>query len=220
MTNNSSTPNPNTGPTSVITVSFRGDSEAYEALATLQEVDLQGQVKLQSAAVVERSHDGRVTEKVQIRDDSLEGTLDDGLIGLLIGVIGGPLGVLIGGATGVLIGSMFDLEDTDATESVLSEIAQAVRPGHTALLAQVTEQSPEDVDSAMRPVGGTVLRRPVDEVEAEIAAAEEAQREAKRTACKELRHAQHEKRDMQVHEKVRELKVKLSEDKPRARAAS
>ena len=56
----------------------------------------------------------------------------------------------------------------------------------------VLEQSPEAIDAAMSGIGGTVLRRPVAEVEAEIAAAEEAERTAKREARKELLRTRHE----------------------------
>ena len=91
-----------------------------------------------------------------------------------------------------MVGSLVDLDEAEETESVLSQISASVRPGHTALLAQVTEQSPEVVDTAMARLGGTVLRRPVADVEAEIAAAEKAQREAKREAAKELRRGRRE----------------------------
>jgi ABC-type lipoprotein release transport system permease subunit len=67
------------------------------------------------------------------------------MLGLLLGIIGGPLGVLIGGTYGLLVGSLFDLDEAERTESVLSEISASVRPGHTALRAQVTEHSPEVV---------------------------------------------------------------------------
>jgi hypothetical protein len=54
------------------------------------------------------------------------------------------------------------------------------------VLAEVDEQNDEVVDQAMARLGGTVLRRSVDDVEAEIAAAEHAQRAAKREARKQL----------------------------------
>jgi uncharacterized membrane protein len=109
-----------------------------------------------------------------------------GLVGLVIGVLDGPLGILIGGATGLLIRSLVDIDDADDTESVLSDISKSVRVGLTALLAELTEQSSEVIDTAIARLGGTVLRRSVDEVEAEIAAAEKARREAKKQAFKEL----------------------------------
>jgi uncharacterized membrane protein len=109
------------------------------------------------------------------------------------------VGVLVGGTYGLMVGSLFDLGEAEETQSVLSQISTSVRPGRTALLAQITEQSPEIVDVTMSRLGGTVLRRPVDEVEAEIAAVEQAQREATREANKE-----------QVQAKVQHLKATLS----------
>jgi hypothetical protein len=124
-------------------------------------------------------------------------------------VLGGPLGVLIGGATGLLIGSLFDLDDEDEDESVLSEIARAARVGHETLLAEVDEPSPEVLDNAMASLSGSVLRRPVVDVEAEIAAAEEAQKAAKREARKVLREQRREKARSEVHELIERLKAKL-----------
>jgi hypothetical protein len=92
---------------------------------------------------------------------------------------------------------------------VLSQISASVRPGHTGLLAQVTEQSPEVVDSAMARLGGTVLRRPVEDVEAEVAAAEKAQRQAKREAARELRRARRERDKEHASAEIDQLKAKL-----------
>jgi len=85
----------------------------------------------------------------------------------------------------------------------------SVRVGHTSLLADVSEQSPDVIDTAMARLGGTVVRRSVDDVEAEIAAAEKAQHEAKKQARKELLKARHEQRKEEIHAKVEELKAKL-----------
>ena len=147
--------------------------------------------------------------KDEAGDHSLVGTASGGLIGLLIGILGGPLGVLLGGATGLLLGSLYDLDDADTTESALGEVSKSVQVGRNSLLAQVVEQSPEVLDTAMARLGGTVLRRPVYEIEDEIARAQEAQRDAKKQANAKLREARHEKTRAQAHAKVEELKSKL-----------
>jgi uncharacterized membrane protein len=196
-------------PENVVDVDFTDDDSAFQALTTLKELDSQGQIKVVEAAVVARGDDGRIQTKDQVGDDNLAGTASGGIVGLLIGVIGGPLGVLLGGATGLLVGSLYDLADADDTDSALSEVSKTVQAGRNAVLAQVVEQSPEVVDTAMARLSGTVLRRPVYEVENEIAAAQEAQREAKKEARKKLREARHEKRQEEAHAKVEELKAKL-----------
>ena len=200
-------------PDNVIVVGFADDDRAYEAMTTLNELASQGQIGLAEAAVVTRDDDGHIEVKDQTANARFAGTASGGLVGLLIGILGGPLGVLIGGATGLAVGSLFDLADADDTDSVLSDVSRNVQVGRTALLAQVGEQSPAVVDTAMSRLGGTTLRRPVYEVEAEIAAAQEAQREAKKEARKALRKARHEKNRAEVQAKVDELKAKLHHDK-------
>jgi uncharacterized membrane protein len=174
----------------VLAITFADDQNAFAGLTALKELDDQGQVGLTGAAVVIRNLDGSIEIKDEVGDVGYAGTATGGIIGLLVGILGGPLGILIGGATGVLIGSLFDLDDIDDSESVLSEMSHSVLVDRNSVLAEVSEQSSEVVDSAMERLGGLVVRRDVYDVEAEIAAAEEAQRAAK----KEARRLLHEKR--------------------------
>jgi uncharacterized membrane protein len=198
----------------VLAINFTDDGNAYEALTTLKELDEQGQVKLEGAAVVLRSEDGSIAVKDEVGDIGYEGTATGGVIGLIVGILGGPIGVLVGGATGVLLGSLFDLDDVDETESVLAEMSRTVRPGHLAVLAVVDEQNREIIDAAMLRLNGMILRLPLIDVEAEIAAAEEAQRAAKKEARKALREARREERKEKIQAKVAELKSKLHIDRP------
>ena len=209
-------------PNNVLVVTFGEDPEndknAFQALTDLKQLDSQGQISIAGAAVVSRDRDGRVDVKSEVGDDPYAGMASGGMVGLLVGIIGGPLGVMIGGATGVLVGSLFDIDEVETTESVLSEISKQVHPTRTAVLAQVTEQSPEVIDTAMARLGGEVMRRPAGDVEEEIAAAQEAQRRAKDEARKELQKARHEKSKEDAHAKVEELKSKLH--RPKAGAAA
>jgi uncharacterized membrane protein len=197
------------GTGNVVVVTFRDDGKAYEALSTLKQLDSQGRAKLMGAAVVTRGDDGRVVVKDQFSGEEYGGTAGGGLVGLLVGILGGPLGVLVGGATGVLLGSLWDLADVDETESALSQVSKTVQVGRTTLLAHMIEEHPEIVDADMAPLTGTVVRRPVYEVEAEIADAQEAQREAKKAARAKLMKAREEKTRSDAHAKVEELKGKL-----------
>ena len=199
---------------SVLAINFARDPNAYQALTTLKDLDEQGQLALAGAAVVVRNEDGRIDIKDQVGDIGYEGTASGGIVGLIVGILGGPFGVLLGGATGVLVGSLLDLDDLDATQSVLGEMSRSVRVGHDAVLAEVNEQSPEVVDFAMERLGGTVVRRPRYDVEAEIAAAEDAQRAAQREARKRLHEQRREQHKEKVDQKVAELKSKLHLEHP------
>jgi uncharacterized membrane protein len=204
----------------VIVVNFAENDNAYQAMTLLRELDSQRQVDLAAAAVVVRDDDGHVLVKDDVADERHTATLGGGLVGLLIGVIGGPFGVLIGGATGVLVGSLFDSHDGDETESALSDVSASVQVGRTALLAEVTEQGTEVIDTAMRGIGGEILRRSLDDVEAEIAATEKAQRSAKREARKQLVKERQEKHRDEIRAKIEELKAKLHGHKKESATAA
>jgi uncharacterized membrane protein len=209
-------------PENVVVVTFGDDPDndknAFQALTDLKQLDSQDQIKITGAAVVTRDGDGRVDIKSDVGEDPYVGIASGGLIGVLVGIIGGPLGMLIGGAYGMLVGSLFDIDEVDTTESVLGEISKQVQPTRTAVLAQVTEQSPEIIDAAMARLGGEVLRRPAIDVEDEIAAAEEAQRKAQDEARRELHKARVEKTKEDTHAKVEELKSKLHRSRAGASA--
>jgi uncharacterized membrane protein len=197
------------GGENVIAVSFADDSKAFDGLTALEELDSQDQIHVIEMSVVTRRDDGRIEVKDDVGDDVPVGTAGGGLVGLLIGILGGPVGLLLGGATGLFAGSLYDLADAEDTDSVLGEMSKSVQIGRTALLAQVGEQSREVVDTAMARLSGTVVRRSVYDVEAEVAAAQEAQRKAKHEARKELIKARHEKHHDEAHAKVEELKAKF-----------
>ena len=209
-------------PDNVLVVSFGenpdNDANAYQALTDLEQLDSQHQIKIVGAAVITRDPDGRIDVKSEVGDDPYVGAASGGTIGLLLGIIGGPLGMLLGGTYGALVGSLFDVDDVVTTESVLGEISKQVQPTRSAVLAQVNEQSPEVVDAAMTRLGGHVMRRPAYEVEQEIAAAQDAQRQAEREARKELQKARVEQTKEDAHTKVEELKSKLRRSKDGAAA--
>lgn len=206
------------GAYSVIAVSFEDDNNAYAAMTQLKELASQGRVRLDEAAVVVRGEDGELIEKDRVESQFPTITLGGGLIGLLVGIVGGPFGMLIGGTTGLFAGSAVDIGDVDRTESALGQISSSAKVGHTTVLAVVAEQSSSVVDAAMDELGGTVLRRSVADVRAEVAAAEEAQRKAKREAREELIRARREHDEEAVQSKVEELRGKLSRDKKSASA--
>ena len=124
-----------------------------------------------------------------------------------MGVLGGPLGLLLGGTGGALLGSLIDLDTADEAESVLATMARAIQPGKTALIAHVTEPAVEVVDSETERLGGKVVRRPVVDVEAEIAAAEEAARSAEAEARRKIREQKTTERREKVQEKIDQLKA-------------
>jgi uncharacterized membrane protein len=194
----------------VIAVSFEDDSKASEALTKLKHLDSQNELDVKDAAVVVREADGHIDIKDEIGGDSgVTGSVTGGLIGLLVGVLGGPFGILIGGLAGLVVGADYDLDESDLSDSVLHDLAKALPLGRVGLLAEVGEDDPENVNVAMAAIGGTVTRHRLIDVEAELAAADEAQQAARKAATKQLQEQRRTQAKEKVDEKIAELKAKL-----------
>lgn len=201
----------------VVLVTFDEESKAYQAASALKEASGEGRIELHAVAVVQRAEDGTLRVKEGDADEFPMGTWTGGIIGgttggilgLTLGTLGGPLGLLLGGTGGALLGSLLDIDDADRAESVLSTMARAIEPDKTGLVAHVTEPAVEVVDSEMGRMGGEIVRRPVYEVEAEIAAAEEAAMAAEEEARRKLREEKSAERKEKVQQKVDSLKAKL-----------
>jgi uncharacterized membrane protein len=179
----------------VILVTFEEESTAYQGASVLKQASAQERIDLHAVAVMQRMEDGTLRVKEGDTDAFPEatwtagavGAATGGIVGLTLGVLGGPLGLLLGGAYGALLGSVIDEDAVEEAESVLGTMARAIQPGKTALLAEATEPAVEVVDGEMERLGGKVVRRPVDEVEAEVVAAEEAARAAEAEARRKIR---------------------------------
>lgn len=201
----------------VVLVNFEEESKAYEAASALKQADADGRIGLEAVSVVQRTEDSTLRVKEGDADDfpvatwtaGAVGAATGGLVGLTLGTLGGPLGLLLGGSYGALLGSLGDLDTAEQEESVFATMARAIKPGTTALIAAVTEPAVEVVDGEMERLGGVVVRRPVADVEAEIAAAEDAATAADEEARRKLKEERKAERKEKVEQKIDELKAKL-----------
>jgi len=201
----------------VIAVAFGEDSKAYQALSVLRQADADGRVGIRSAAIVERRLDGTI--RLPEGEDNVlgAGTAGGSLIGMLVGVLGGPVGMLIGLGTGMAVGAAVDVDRADSAEGVLSQMSESIPNGTTAVIAEVDEPAVEVVDDEMAALGGIVIRRPAEEVLADLEAAEEAAEASEREARRVMRESKkaeraqkHEESKERWDERVAALKDKLA----------
>jgi uncharacterized membrane protein len=191
----------------VVIVGFTEPSKAYEALSVLKQCDADGRIGLESAAVVERTDTGAL--QVPEGTDNLGpvGYASGSLIGMLVGVLGGPVGILVGWGAGALVGGAFDIDRATISDEALSVLGRAMPPGSTSVMASVEEPAVEVIDGEMTKLGGEVTRRPVADVMAELAAAEDAAEAAAREARRTVR----EKRQAELRTKTEEGVAKVKE---------
>ncbi len=193
----------------VVVVRFTEPSKAYQALSVLKECDAEGRIGLESAAVVERTPAGELRIPEDADNVGPIGTASGSLIGMLIGVLGGPVGVLLGWGAGALMGGAFDVDRAVTSDEALTVLGQAIPPESTAVIASVEEPAVEVIDGEMKKLDAEVTRRPVSEVMAELAAAEDAAEAAAHEARKTLREQRKAEFSAGVEDRVGKLKEKL-----------
>jgi uncharacterized membrane protein len=193
----------------VVVVRFTEPSKAYQALSVLKECAADGRIRLESAAVVERTPAGELRIPESADNVGLVGTASGSLIGMLVGVLGGPVGVLLGWGAGALMGGAFDVDRAMTSDEALAVLGRAIPPESTAVIASVEESAVEVVDGEMKKLGGEVTRRPVAEVMGELEAAEEAADAAAGAARKVVREERKAELSAALEERVGKLKEKL-----------
>jgi uncharacterized membrane protein len=191
----------------VVVVTFTEQSKAYQALSVLKQCDAEGRIALASAAVVERTPDGKLRIPEGADNVGPVGLASGSLLGMLIGVLGGPVGVLVGWGAGALVGGAFDIDRSVKSDEALTSFARAIPQGSTAVMATVSEPAIEVIDGEMAKLGGEVTRRPVFEVVDELESAEFAAEAAAIEARREL----HKKRTAEMKEDLNERVGKLKE---------
>jgi uncharacterized membrane protein len=148
----------------MIVVVFDSESKAYEGSKALKELDAQGSITLYAMGVIAKDASGKVTVK-EAADQGPLGTAVGLMTGSLIGLLGGPVGVAIGAYVGTVGGIMYDLGAVGIGEDFLGEVGERLKPGKTAVVAEVEEEWVMPVDTSMETAGGVVSRRVIGEVQ-------------------------------------------------------
>jgi uncharacterized membrane protein len=149
-----------------IAVVFDDKAQAYGALHELWQLDFAGQVTVHGTTVVHRDHRGHILVDSKETHPVFATAVGVG-IGALLGCMAGPAGIAvgiaegaaIGAATGAVIGGTIDLERSDTRAQALVDAGFVLGRGKSALIADISEDWNEHLDSRMESRGGSVHRR-------------------------------------------------------------
>ena len=194
---------------SVISVVFKVESEAYQALTELRRQPVSERYIVSQAALVKKSGGRIVVEDafdtgVETNNDTVIG----GLIGGLVGILGGPLGMLMTGSVGALTGSIIDAGDAAYNASLLEKVAERFADGEVAVIALAQESESNALDEKLAAFSATIAREDAAEVAEEIRRAEEIQTEMQKEARKKLR----EEKKSDFKRKVADGQAKIKAD--------
>jgi uncharacterized membrane protein len=149
-----------------VAVVFNDRSKAYKGLDALWLLDDAGEITVHGTAVVHRDDLGHYQVDTKETHPALATAVGVG-IGALLGALAGPAGAAIGAAggagigaaTGGVAGMLTDLGRADTREQAAAETGFVLGADQSAVIADVTEDWTEAVDTRMRDLGGTVYRR-------------------------------------------------------------
>lgn len=149
-----------------IAVIFDDTLMAYKGLHALWQLDNDGDVTVHGTTVVHRDDLGEFQIDTKETHPALATAVGVG-VGALLGALAGPAGAAVGASGGAAIGAgaggvvglTTDLVRADTRDQATDETAWVLNPGQSAVIADVSEDSPLVIDSRMRELGGIVRRR-------------------------------------------------------------
>ena len=164
------------GAYTLLVADFSDTSAAWEAYEALKEVEDGRTVEIEGVIVVNRAADGTL-EVQRATDHSTRSGLRWGVVGgIALGVIFPPsiLGsAAVAGSAGALVGKLRQRHHHKELEQLLEN---AIPPGHSGLLALVSDPGAVKIQEALARAGA-IVQSAIDKVEADDikAAAKEAQ---------------------------------------------
>jgi uncharacterized membrane protein len=202
----------------IIVVVFDSESKAYEGSRALKELHDEGSITLYASAVIAKD----ASEKVTVKEAADQGPLGTGVglvTGSLIGLLGGPVGVAIGAYVGTFGGMLYDLATVGVGEDFLAEVGGQLKPGKTAVVAEIEEEWAMPVDTRMEAAGGVVLRRGLGDVQDALIERDSDALEAELAQLKAEYAQATGKAKVKLQAKIDSTKAKLQTTHDRAKAA-
>ncbi|MFG3430346.1 DUF1269 domain-containing protein [Streptomyces californicus] len=193
-------------PEYVAAVTFPDNSTAYQAATKIDAAAGTGAFTVEGAVIIERDSEGRLSIPQADDRDLGAGSIGGGLLGMLVGLLGGPVGMLIGFGAGALTGAAVDSEHIDDADDAVLAFSRSVPAGRNALLLATSEGTTDALDRTVADLGGTIVRKDLDLVLAEIEAENDAADAASRAARKEMREAKKKERKEDRQERINRLK--------------
>lgn len=169
----------------VIIMSFDTESKAFQAFSETKALHNTAKLKGEQMAVLKHvpNHLLQPLDFIDFtgRDQSVKG----GLIGMIIGILAGPLGLLLGWFTGSIVGGYRDAKEIKGALSIFDETLNLIPEGTTGAILIANEEKTGHLDDlVIKKLDGKIVRLDLAQVEEDISAAVEAEKEAKEQATK------------------------------------
>jgi len=199
----------------MLVVVFDDEVKAYEGKSALRQLEIEGSITINRAAVVAKQADGATGVK-QYDDVNPSGSLVGTSVGALIGLLVGPVGVAVGAVSGLTLGALADVGDASVGEDYVEEVSMSLTPGKVAVVAEIEEDWTTPVDTRMAALGGTVIRRALWEMRDQLRKDEIDALKADLAQLKEEFASANAKRRTELQSRIDQLQARIDHQKKRA----
>lgn len=147
----------------IIQALFSTDSEAFNAMQAIQQLDHSQEISLGESYILSKDKDGITA--IRSAKDEAEGysAIGGGIIGGLIGLLAGPLGFLVGIGAGMVAGSVGDTVRAEGVSDYLDKVSANIPNGKSLLIAHVWEDWETPVNTVLEPLTQDITRTSVDD---------------------------------------------------------
>ena len=142
---------------------FPSEVRAQAGFRALEDLDRDGAITLYAAAVIATDEESRVSVETPA-DASPLGAAVALVTGSLLGPLAGPVGLAVAAGVGTLGRVLYDLARLGVEEDFIIEVGDRLRPGTSAVVAEVWEDRITPVDARLQALGGTTFRRERKEI--------------------------------------------------------
>ncbi len=150
----------------LIVMTFNTPDEARNVRQTLRELERNGRVSLDDAAVIVKDADGKLNVDNEVDRGVKMGAIGGGLLGLLLSFLFPLAGIVVGAAGGALVGRMADL---GIDQQFVQDVSTALQPISSALFVIVRDPNPDIVVAVLEPYQGRLHHTTLNPtVEAEL----------------------------------------------------
>ena len=159
-----------------VTIVLDERQTAYKALHALWVLDGDGDITVHGTAVVHRDDWGHFEVDTKETHPVFATAVGVG-IGALLGALAGPMGMAVGAAgaaalgaaitggvavgatTGAIVGGAIDMDRASTRKQADIETGLVLNRDQSAVIADVSESSAADIDTALEGLGGQIYRR-------------------------------------------------------------
>lgn len=139
----------------VVVIVFETAEEASQARKSMKELEREGLMALDDAAVVVKDSEGNVTVRDELDAPIAHGAVIGGILGLMVGFLFFPLtGLALGAVGGAVVGKSLD---RGIDRKFIEQVKEALHPDSSALFLFIRQAEPNAALAALKPYKGTVF---------------------------------------------------------------